>query len=154
MPSRYLSLPLLALALATAHAAPPAPDVVHDGPSEAVEAWVRAVDHADIDAIERMNPATAVAYTPSDNVLKGTEAIAGGYRGVFARYHAHATVRDAQYIRSGKLLASWGLFTLDLQPREGGDTVHLEGRFSDVAVRGADGWRYIVDHASSMPKTP
>lgn len=153
---RLLQVLLAAAPLLSAgvHAAS-APPVVQDGSSPAVVAWKHAVETADIDAIERMNPPGATAYTLADEVLKGTRAIAAGYRIMFDRYDASATVDDAHFIRTGDLLISWGLFSLSLQPRDaagGAVATVIKGRFSDVARLEAGRWVYVVDHASASPK--
>jgi len=155
---RLVCVSLLMLGCGTAQAAGKQPKirppVVHDGVSEPVETWRRALEAGDLETMIRLNPQTTYAYTPTDNVLHGTDAIVGGYRETFAKYRVHASIQDAHYLQAGNLVISWGRFTLDLHPRAGGDVIQTKGRFTDLATRSANGWQYVVDHASVMPNAP
>ena len=146
----------LTLAATAAHAdvAPPArPTLVagveiHAGPSEAVQAWRRAVEAGDGEAIARMNGPRTVAYGVDSAFTHGGKAIAAGHDAMFAKYVAKVDIRDAAWVRQGSLLHSWGLFTLTLTPRGGGEPVRIDGRFSDLAAWTDGGWQYLMDHAS------
>lgn len=122
--------------------------LVQDGASEAVQAWSKAMEAGDIDAIVRMNPEGAVAFPPDVMVQRGTKEIADGYRQLFAKYKISVNVEDTHFIREDDLLISWGFSTLTLTPRDGGAPVVSKVRFTDVARRNGDAWEYILDHAS------
>ncbi|MGY2285134.1 YybH family protein [Pseudomonas gingeri] len=121
---------------------------VHSGPSEAVQAWRSALQAGDTRAIARMHGANTVVYGLDAPATRGDKAIMAGYDAMFSRYTAKVDIRDAGWIRQGPLLNSWGQFTLTLTPREGGEPVQVDGRFSDVAVWTRDHWQYVMDHAS------
>ncbi|MDK2126401.1 YybH family protein [Parachitinimonas caeni] len=145
---------LAALALAApALASQKAPVQIKDGLSEPVRAWSRAVEAGDTQALARMNPASTTVFGLDKMVVRGTQNIVASYGGMFKQYQARVTIRDAHYIASGNLVHSWGLFSLRLEPHEGGEAVIVEGRFSDIASRVNGEWQYILDHAS-FPKTP
>lgn len=129
------------------------PVKVQAGPSEAVRAWARAVESGDAAALKRMHgPATLLYGTDSMSTLGGADIVAG-YEGMFQKFRVAVAVRDTHFVRSGSLLASWGLFTLTLTPRAGGEPIVVNGRFSDLAEQVDGSWRYIVDHAS-LPAKP
>lgn len=124
------------------------PPKIQSGVSVPVRSWVRAVENGDEQAIARMNSDNALAYVPDAMVLKGRAAIAAAYRGMFGKFSAKVSIDDAYYIEGDNVIHSWGLYTLTLTPKTGGNTVVMSGRFSDIAVRADDGWQYVMDHAS------
>lgn len=139
------------LALTTAASAESV--LVRKGLSAPVEAWTRAVEAGDSAAIARMNPNTTTVYGPSEMVTRGTEAIVSGYRGMFDKFNVAVQITDASYIQTGSVVHSWGLYTLTLSPKAGGEVAVVKGRFSDIATRNGNQWQYIMDHAS-VPQTP
>jgi uncharacterized protein (TIGR02246 family) len=150
-----LALPGLSASAQTAPPSPPAAVAgvsVQSGPSEAVQAWRRAVEAGDGAAIARMNGPDTVAYAVDGAVVRGGEAIAAGYAGMFAKNVATVEIRDAAWVRQGPLLNSWGQFTLTLTPRDGGKPMHVDGRFSDLAVWTDGHWQYLMDHASGAAR--
>lgn len=147
-------LPLLLLGAAFAGAASAAhAQPVQNGISEVTRAWVASVESGDIDTVIRMHPEVMTGFPATDNQVDGL-AMVEAYRNMFARYRAHATIQDGHYLRTGDLMVSWGLFMLELKPREGGETIVVKGRFSDVARKTPTGWQYLLDHASVLPKLP
>lgn len=126
--------------------------VIHAGESEPVKNWVRAVEAGDIESIAGMNGPKTVAYVPNAMVVIGTDAIVPGYADMFEKYRAKVKIKDAQYIDSAGLVHSWGLYSLTLTPKAGGDAITMEGRFSDIATMVNGRWQYILDHASLPAK--
>lgn len=151
-----LALPAMPAAAQTPPPSPPLPAAagvsVQSGPSEAVQAWRRAVEAGDGAAIARMNGPDTIAYGVDGSVVRGGDAIAAGYVGMFAKNVATVEIRDAAWVRQGPLLNSWGLFTLTLTPRDGGKPMHVDGRFSDLAVWTDGHWQYLMDHASGAAR--
>ena len=135
------------LALLSAGAAFAQQPKVQNGISEPVKQWSKAVETGDAKAIGRMNVPSTIAYVPNAMVAQG-DAITAGYAGMFDKYNAKVEIKDAHYLQSGALMNSWGLYVLTLTPKAGGDTIRMEGRFSDLAVKNKGQWQYIVDHAS------
>ncbi len=124
---------------------------VEDGLSGPVQAWVNAVETGNTNEIAAMFGSNTTAYPPDAAKRIGQEESVTAYEGMFAAYTADVEVTDAQYIEAGGLVHSWGLYTLVLTPKAGGDKITLQGRFTDVAEPFNGGWRYIVDHASLVP---
>jgi ketosteroid isomerase-like protein len=106
------------------------------------------MEAGDLAAMARMHGPHTVSYDPDSEVTRGDTAINAGYAKLFETYRAKVEFRNAQWVRSGAVLSSWGEFTLTLTPRAGGEPVRRSGRFTDVAVWTDKGWQYVVDHAS------
>jgi ketosteroid isomerase-like protein len=145
--------PLLVLAVAAGNAAAAPAPAVQNGISESTRAWMASVESGDMATVTRMHPAAMTGFPMTDNQADG-QAMTEAYRAMFAKYRAHATVEDGHYLRSGDLLMSWGRFSLELKPRDGGETMVLKGRYSDIAHKTPTGWHYLLDHASVLPKLP
>lgn len=122
---------------------------VHDGLSAPATAWGKAIEAGDLAALARMHGPETVAYPPSQTKLVGAAAIMKDYAGLFAKYTVRVQTDDAHWIQSGPLVVSWGQTTLTLHPKVGGADVVSHTRFTDAAVATPDGWRYVVDHAST-----
>ncbi|KAA6172979.1 nuclear transport factor 2 family protein [Pseudomonas marginalis] len=122
--------------------------IVHTGPSEVVQAWSNALQAGDTKALARMHGPKTVVYGLDAPATRGDKAIMAGYDEMFSRYTAKVEIRNAEWVRQGPLLNSWGQFVLTLTPRAGGESVRVDGRFSDVAVWTHDHWQYVMDHAS------
>ncbi len=131
-----------------AQARPAGDGQVQQGVSETVAQWRSAVEAGNLPALGRLYGPNSIVYAPDAFQLKGREAIAAAYAGMFDKYTAQVEIKDARYLRAGPLLHSWGLYVLTLTPKAGGEALRMEGRFSDLAQREAGQWRYIVDHAS------
>jgi ketosteroid isomerase-like protein len=133
---------------APAFAQPSGDGAVRDGLSEPVKTWIRSVESGDIAAITRMNPETTVTYPPDAMTTRGTRDIVAGYTGMFRDFKVSVLIEDAHYIQQGDIVSSWGLFTLTLTPKAGGEPTFVKGRFTDIARQANGQWEYIVDHAS------
>ncbi|MDB5577161.1 MAG: hypothetical protein JWR80_2337 [Bradyrhizobium sp.] len=121
---------------------------IHNGPSEATQAWAKAMESGDLAAMARMHGPHTVSYDPDSEVTRGDTAINAGYAKLFETYRARVEFRNAQWVRSGAVLSSWGEFTLTLTPHAGGEPRRRSGQFTDVAVWTGKDWQYVVDHAS------
>lgn len=148
-----LALVAACLLSAPARAQTPAPFeiagvTIHNGPSEATAAWRTALEAGDLAAMARMHGPHTVSYDPDNEVTHGDGAIVAGYEKLFETWQAKVEFHNAQWVRSGAVLSSWGEFTLTLTPRAGGEPTRRSGRFTDVAVWTGQDWQYVVDHAS------
>ncbi|WP_161981811.1 DUF4440 domain-containing protein [Streptomyces sp. TM32] len=119
--------------------------------SEPVKAWRKAVEEGDLNAITRMHGPETIVFPVDRLVVKGTQGNVKSYAELFKKYDVGVKIEDARYINSDRTVTSWGMFTLTLKPKNGGETTITRGRFTDVVkwVGGPKpGWCYIVDHAS------
>lgn len=116
-------------------------------------AWMKAMKANDIDAVVACYAPDAVLWLPEAPEARGPKAIRDVYAGYFTTYTvSDASLPNATYQDSGDLSATWGNFTLTLQPKKGGDPVVLKGRFLAVAKRIGGTWLYVADHASATPE--
>ena len=115
-------------------------------------AWVKAMKANDVDAVMRCYAQDAVAWLPDEPMAQGKAAIRDGYeRFLSANTVKDVTVLDASYRTAGTMAVAWGRFSLTLEPKSGGDTITMTGRFTAVGERRAGRWVYTVDHASADP---
>lgn len=119
-------------------------------------AFVKGVKAGDIEAVVALYAPDAMLYPPGEMAAKGRDAI----RAVWGGFLSANTVTECRlyetgYRTSGETSIGWGRFSMTFQPKAGGSPATLEGRFSDVAVRKAGKWLYILDHASApLPPPP
>jgi len=119
-------------------------------------AFVKGVKAGDIEAVVALYAPDAMLYPPGEMAAKGRDAI----RAVWGGFLSANTVTECRlfetgYRTSGETSIGWGRFSMTFQPKVGGSPATLEGRFSDVAVRKAGKWLYILDHASApLPPPP
>ena len=127
---------------------------INHGLSETTKAWLHAVESGDAEAISRLNAESVVVYGVDSDVTWGKKAVVADYAKMFDKYSARVDIYDAGWVRQGPLLNSWGQFTLILEPKTqaAGQTVKIDGRFSDAAVWSDGRWQYVMDHASVAAK--
>jgi uncharacterized protein (TIGR02246 family) len=119
-------------------------------------AFVKGVKAGDIEAVVGLYASDATLYPPGEMAAKGRDAI----RTVWGAFLSANTVTECRlyetgYRTSGDTSIGWGRFSMTFQPKAGGAPATLEGRFSDVAVKKAGKWLYILDHASApLPPPP
>ena len=140
---------LAALALASAAAAQPA------GLKGLDEAWARAANANDLEAMASLYAPDAVMYPPDGDEVRGRDAIREHYRGMFTGF----TVSDAKFFNTryetrGDISSGWGRWSITLTPKASGDAVAVQGRFTAVAKKTGGKWLYIADHASTPPAPP
>ena len=119
-------------------------------------AFVKGVKAGDVEAVMALYASDATLYPPGEMAAKGRDAI----RAVWGGFLAANTVTECKlfetgYRTVGDTSIGWGRFSMTFQPKAGGAPATLEGRFSDVAVKKAGKWLYILDHASApLPPPP
>jgi uncharacterized protein (TIGR02246 family) len=151
-----MKYPLLA-GLCFLAAALSTPLLASDSGAQALDnAFVKAVKAGDIEAVVGLYASDATLYPPGEMAAKGRDAI----RAVWGGFLSANTVTEAKlyetgYKTSGNISIGWGRFSMTVQPKAGGATFTLEGRFTDVAGKKDDKWHYVVDHASApLPPPP
>jgi ketosteroid isomerase-like protein len=124
--------------------------VIHDGQSDPVRAWIRAVESGDVDAIADMHMPNSRAYPVDKAQVQGMLDITNGYAELFSKYSVRLVVRDAHYLTTPQLTYSWGQAEWTFTPRKGDRTpTVVEGRFSDLTALDHGRWRYVMEHAST-----
>ncbi len=125
-----------------------------EGMNEIGQAFVKAFKAGDLDAVVALYAPDAVSFPPDAMAASGQEGIRESWGGVLNNFDVQdVVITNAHHLTSGDLSTAWGLYKMILVPKEGGDQVVLEGRFTDVAKRVNGKWLYINDH-SSVPLPP
>ena len=125
-----------------------------DGAKILDEAWTKAVEAGDTEAVVKLYAPDAVLYPPGEMEAKGHDAIRAVWGGMLSANTVKVRLYESAYRTSGSLSVGWGRFALILTPKAGGAPVTLEGRFSDIAAKKGGKWMYIVDHASAPLAPP
>jgi ketosteroid isomerase-like protein len=96
----------------------------------------------------------AVSFAVDVMVGVGPEFVRNSWKAFFMTYTIKKVGLSGTDMEIfGDTAAAWGLFTMLVEPVEGGEAFEMQCRFMDVAKR-VDGSRfYIADHAS-VPASP
>lgn len=126
-----------------------------NGLNAAGTAFQKAVNAADVDGIVALYRDDAVSYPPDSMVVQGKDAIRKTWTDLFAQYTAKLELVNGAYEDHGNVSTAWGQFTMTLTPKAGGESMKIEGRYSDTSIKEKGKWLYIVDHASvPLPPPP
>ena len=127
-----------------------------EGMNQIGEAFVKAFKAGNLDDVAALYAPDAVSFPPDAMVANGQEEIRDSWGGLLNNFDVEdLVISNARHETSGDLSTAWGNFKMILVPKQGGETVVLEGRFSDVAKRINGKWLYVADHASvPLPPPP
>jgi len=127
-----------------------------EGMNEIGKSFVEAFKAGDLDAVAALYAPGAVSFPPDAMVATGQEEIRASWGGLLDHFDVEdLIITNPHHETSGDLSTAWGRFKMVLVPKQGGETVVLEGRFSDVARRINGKWLYVADHASvPLPPPP
>lgn len=142
---------LFTAALAASIAAAPA--ALADEAADIKDRFTAAVEAEDVAAIAGLYTEDAAFYGPEGGgVVTGGEAIAAGWTPIFEAFEdiSVTLTPDGEMALGEDAHASWGTFEMTMTPEAGGEPVTQRGRYSDITVKTAEGWKYRVDHASYM----
>jgi ketosteroid isomerase-like protein len=116
------------------------------------EAFMTAMRAMDADGMAACYTADATSYDVGKHVVSGPEGVAASWGGFFAAYNLlEADLFNNTVENHGDTGIAWGEFKLVVEPKEGGDSMDLIGRFTDVS-RNIDGtFLYVLDHVSMVP---
>jgi len=127
-----------------------------DSPEALQAGFLAALRAGDVDGIAACYTEDAANFTPDTMVGYGPQSARDSWGGMLEHYRVVSVeLSDQHMVQSGDLAAAWGLFKMTLEPRDGGDPVVMEGRYSDVSRPIGGRWLYIADHASvPLPPPP
>jgi uncharacterized protein (TIGR02246 family) len=127
-----------------------------EGAKSVDDAWLKAINANDLEAVMALYADDATMYPPDQNEAKGKEAIRAAYAALLAANTVKdARVTEGHYQTYGSYSNSWGHATLTLVPKAAGSPATMEVRFTAVAVKRGGKWLYLVDHASApLPPPP
>lgn len=125
-----------------------------EGMNEIGEAFVKAFKAGDLDRVTALYAQDAVSFPPDTMVANGQDEIRASWGGLLNNFDVEdLIITNPHHETSGDLSTAWGNFKMILIPKQGGEPMLLEGRFSDVAKRIDGKWLYVADHAS-VPLPP
>lgn len=141
-----LALALWIAGAARAAAAPPA------GVEELNQAFLKAMQAGDIEAVMKLYAADAVLFPPGEKVARGLEEIRYKWNAVLeANKVTEGTLKDARYASAPNLSTGWGDVTMRLEPKKPGkEPVTIQGRFASVAEKRGGKWVYVFVGISEL----
>ena len=120
-----------------------------DSPQALQDAFMDALRANDAEGLSECYAADARSFPVDDMAGVGPDFVRASWNGFFARYSViEVDVIDVHLEESGDIAASWGQFSMTVEPVGGGEPVLMQGRFTDVAKRIDGDWLYVADHAS------
>jgi uncharacterized protein (TIGR02246 family) len=112
------------------------------------DAWVKAANAGDVEALVALYAPDAVLYAPDSMEARGTAAIRALYTEMFAANTVSNASITATYQTVGDLSAGWGTATLTMTPKGGGAPQTMTVRVTEVTKKINGKWLYVADHAS------
>jgi len=127
------------------------PALANESPEALQDAFVKAMQANDPDGLAACYTDDAVSFAVDVMVGVGPEFVRNSWKSFFMTYTIKKVELSGNYMETfGDTAAAWGLFTMLVEPAEGGEAFEMQGRFMDVAKKVDGSWLYIADHAS-MP---
>jgi uncharacterized protein (TIGR02246 family) len=115
-----------------------------DGVEQLNEAFVKALQAGDIEAIMTLYAADAVLFPPGEKAAKGLEEIRFKWNSVLtANKVTQPGFKDARYLTSVNVSTGWGNVSMRLEPKSGKEPSTIQGRFSTVARKKDGKWQYV-----------
>lgn len=112
------------------------PAMADDGMNEIGKAFLAAFKAGDLDAVTALYAQDSVSFPPDAMIATGQQEIRESWGGLLNNFDVEdVIITNAHHLTSGDLSSAWGNFKMVLIPKQGGETVVLEGRFTDVAER-------------------
>ena len=124
----------------------------NDSPEALQEAFMKALRAMDTAGLAACYTEDATSYDVSKQIVTGPEGVAASWGGFFSAFNLLEANLFAKTIEThGDTGIAWGQFKLLVEPKEGGDSFEMVGRYTDVS-RNIDGtWLYVLDHVSMLP---
>lgn len=117
--------------------------------------FIEAYNKGDVDAVMATywNSPELVSYPPDAMEVKGWQAAKDAFAHSFAHMKGAALeLIESNYKVVGDAVITWGKWRLKM-PAADGQTMEIEGRYTDVKAERDGKWVYIMDHAS-VPLLP
>jgi uncharacterized protein (TIGR02246 family) len=145
--SALAALAIVGMAVAPAHAQVHGAKIVDD-------AWVKAANAGDVEAIVALYAPDAVLYAPDAMEARGTAAIRSQYQAMFAANTVSNASITCTYETIGDLSVGWGTATLTMTPKAGGAPQTMTVRVTTGVKKINGKWLYVADHASVPAGAP
>jgi len=125
------------------------PIFAFESPQALQDAFVDAMRSNDADGLAACYTEDAVNFTPDKMMGMGPDSARSSWGAFFEEFTVTSVeLSEDQLVVSGDMAAAWGLFTIRAEPKAGGETLVMQGRYLDVAQERDGKWLYIADHAS------
>ena len=86
-------------------------------------------------------------------VVRGYDGFRGGLEQMFAQNESvKLVVNDVSYVPVGDMIMAVGTATIDLQPKNGGASVRIVERWTDLERKIDGRWVYVLDHTTLVPE--
>lgn len=118
--------------------------------------WAAACHAGDFERWMSLWVDDALQMAPDEPPRVGKEQIRAGNKPSFDLSMMSNMVINTQEVRIlGDQAYSYGTYTFDVTPKEGGETTSLSGKYLDILAKQADGsWKVIIDcHNYNEPYT-
>ena len=123
-----------------------------DGPESVSQAWKKAIEAGDIDALVACYASDAIGWFPDAPPVSGKEAIRQMFAAMLQKDTVKVDVANTHYQTCGSDMAvGWGEYTITVTPKAGGRGTTVTGRFSEALRKEGGKWVYVMDHASAHP---
>src|ERR1044071_7324324 len=98
------------------------------------EEFVKRFEGNNLEGVVALYAPDAVLYPPDATEAIGTEAIRKAWGGLMNAFNVQKLIiSDARHEIHGDTAFGWGKFAMVLTPKDGGDNVRMEGRFTDIS---------------------
>lgn len=125
--------------------------------TQLVQEWAKAYNEGKIEVIRAQYADNAHLISPwTSHLLKGKEAVEGGYAGAFKAFPKRTlTLRQQPAIRvfNGSTAVASGDFQVTVTDSKGQASTR-SGRYSATYVKLEGKWRIVDQHASFLPTSP
>jgi uncharacterized protein (TIGR02246 family) len=121
----------------------------NDSPQALQDAFSAAILGNDADAAAACYTPDAINYPLDAMSMVGPEPVRESWEAFFSANEVlEVDLGDPHVEVHGDTAITWGLFTMKIMPKDGGEAIVMQGRYTDVS-RNIDGkWLYVFDHAS------
>lgn len=125
------------------------PAYANESPEALQDAFTTALQNNDSAGLAACYAEDAVNFPVDEMVGIGPDSVKESWDHFFTAYKVLGLdLSDGHMVTHGDFAAAWGLWTMMVEPVEGGEAFQMAGRYMDVA-RNFDGkWLYVADHAS------
>jgi uncharacterized protein (TIGR02246 family) len=115
------------------------------------EAFLKALQAGDIEAVMKLYASDAVLFPPGEKAARGQEEIRFKWNSVLeANKVTEGGLKDTHYANSPTLSAGWGDVTMRLEPKNGKEPKMIQGRFSTVAEKRNGKWAYVFVYIGEL----
>lgn len=131
----------------------PKPKTLHASPEAVEHAFYEAMEHADLDAFMQIwsDDEEIVCIPPNGPRIVGHHAIREVWRNILSRGPIHARPSQIQVVQ-GPMVSVHSLIAQIIVNDDEGQTIVVNLNVTNIFIKGPQGWRLILHHASNAPQ--